>query len=110
MQRRTKWIAGGAVVLAAVGGGAGIAVANGGDEDQPLTGTELDRAVVAAMAETGGGTVIDSEVGDDGAGYAVEIRLEDGSQVEVNLDGNFRVLGVESDDDTAGEASGSGDD
>ena len=48
--------------------------------------------------------MIDSEVGDDEAAYSVEIRLTDGSQVEVNLDADFVVLGQEADSD-----SGAGD-
>ena len=42
----------------------------------------------------------DTEVGDDGAAYGVEIRLEDGRQVEVNLDADFAVLSREADDDS----------
>ena len=38
MDRRTKWIAGGALALALVGGGTGVAIATGaGDTDRPLT-------------------------------------------------------------------------
>jgi hypothetical protein len=103
MQRRRKWIVGGVVALAAIGGGTGIAVATGGDTDRPLTGSDLDRATAAALAETGGGTVTDTEVGDDGAAYGVEVRLEDDSQVEVNLDADFRVIGYGADDDGSGE-------
>jgi uncharacterized membrane protein YkoI len=83
---------------------AGIAIAaGGGDDDQPLTGSTRDRAVDAALRQTGGGTVLETEAGDDGAAYGVEIRLEDGRQVEVELDENFDVIGQEADDDTAGE-------
>ena len=39
-----------------------------------------------ALEHTGGGTVTESEIGDDGAAYSVEVRLADGSQVEVNLE------------------------
>lgn len=69
------------------------------DSDTPLTGTALDQAVAAALAHTGGGEVTETEIGDDGAAYGVEIRLDDGSQVEVNLDDNFEVIGSEPDDD-----------
>jgi hypothetical protein len=83
---------------------AGIAIAAGGDDDdQPLTGSTRDRAVNAALEHTGGGTVVETEAGDDGAAYGVEIRLESGSQVEVELDEDFDVIGQEADDDTAGE-------
>jgi hypothetical protein len=80
---------------------AGIAIAaGGGDDDQPLTGSTRDRAVNAALDHTGGGTVLETESGDDGAAYGVEIRLESGRQVEVNLDEDFNVIGQEVDDDT----------
>jgi hypothetical protein len=46
--------------------------------------------------------VVDSEVGDDGAAYSVEIRIEGGGVVEVNLDERFQVAGAEQDDDGAG--------
>jgi hypothetical protein len=49
-----------------------------------------------------GGVVIDSEVGDDGAAYSVEIRLDDGRIVEVNLDARFQVTGAQQDEDGAG--------
>lgn len=101
MQRVTKWIAGGALAVAVIGVGTGMALAalSGGDDDKPLTGPTLDKAVAAALELTGGGTVTETEVGDDGAVYSVEIRLADGRQVEVNLDENFRVIGQEVDDD-----------
>ena len=86
------------VALAAVAAGIALAGA-GGDDDKPITGSNLDRATAAALEHTGGGTVTETEVGDDGAAYGVEIRLADGTQVEVNLDGNFDVIGQESDDD-----------
>jgi hypothetical protein len=111
MKHRNRWIAAGAVTLAVVGGGAGIAIATGADDDRPLTGSNLERATAAALAHTGGGTVTETEVGDDGAAYSVEVRLADGSQVEVNLDERFNVIGQANDDDGgAGEDEGAGDD
>ena len=100
MQPKTKWLAGGALAIALIGGGTGGALAaTSGDDDEPLTGSTLDRAVDAALEETGGGTVVETEAGDDGAAYSVEVRLDDGRQVEVNLDENFSVIGHEADDD-----------
>ena len=106
--KRKPWIiAGVALALAVIGGGAGIAVATAvGDDDQPITGPALDKATEAALEYTGGGTVIETEVGDDGADFGVEIRLDGGSQVEVNLDENFNVIGQEADDDGAGDQDG----
>lgn len=103
MDRRTRWIAGGAIALAVIGGGTGIAIAGAGDDDRPLTGSDLERATAAALAQTGGGTVVETEVGDDGAAYGVEIRLDDGRVVEVELDANFEVIGQEADDDGDGD-------
>ena len=109
--RRTKWIAGGVIALAIAAGGAGLAMAGGTDDDQPLTGNDLDRATQAALEHTGGGTVIETEVGDDGAAYGVEIRKDDGRVVEVQLDASFNVIGDEADDDgAAGDDVGQPDD
>lgn len=112
--KKKTWIIAGAVVaLAIIGGGAGagIVVAGGGDDDQPITGRALDECTAAALNYTGGGgTVTETEVGDDSAAYGVEIRLDDGSQVEVNLDGNCDVIGQEADDDGPNDEDGPNDD
>jgi hypothetical protein len=100
-----------ALVLALGALSAGIAIAAGvGDDDKPLTGSTLDKATAAALEYTGGGTVVETEVGDDGAAYGVEIRLDNGTQVEVNLDEDFNVIGRETDDDGANEQDGQDDD
>jgi uncharacterized membrane protein YkoI len=101
MQRRTRWIAAAGLAVAMAGGIA--AGAAGGDTDQELTGATRDRAVAAALAATGGGTVLETEAGDDGAAYGVEVRLDDGRQVEVNLDSSFKVVNQESDEDRPNE-------
>jgi hypothetical protein len=106
MKRKTKWIAGGALALAVVGGGTGIAIGAAGDDDVPLTGSALEQATAAAIEHTGGGTVVETEVGDGGAAYGVEVRLDDGRVVEVNLDQDFDVIGQEADDDGAGDEAG----
>lgn len=91
-----------AVVVAALAGGAGgIAVASGGgDEDTPITGAALERATAAALAHAGGGRVTDTEVGDEESYYEVEVTRDDGTQVDVQLDEDFSVVGTEADDDT----------
>jgi uncharacterized membrane protein YkoI len=100
------------VVVAIAGLSTGIALATtgGGDDDAPLTGSTLDQATAAALEHTGGGTVVETEIGDDGAAYGVEIRLDDGRVVEVNLDENFEVIGQEADEDGPNEQEGPGDD
>ena len=104
MKRNTKWIAAGIAAAAIAIGGVGMTLANGGnDSDTPLTGNDLDRATQAALDHTGGGTVLESEIGDDGAAYSVEIKRGDGSVVEVQLDESFHVTGDSADDDGAGD-------
>ena len=103
MTRKLALIAALIIVLVAVS--AGIAIGAGGDE-KPLTGSTLERATAAALAHTGDGTVTETEVGDDGAAYGVEVRLDDGRQVEVNLDENYDVIGQETDDDGANDEDG----
>lgn len=97
-------------VLALLGTGTGVVLASGGDDDKPLVGTALDQATSAALQDVGGGTVVETEVGDDGAAYGVEIRKDDGSVVEVNLDENFKVTGAEPDEDGPTDSDGAGDD
>jgi hypothetical protein len=116
--KRKLWaIAGGALLLAAIGGGAGIAIATGvmDDDEQPITGPALERASAAALAHTGGGTVTETEVGDEEGYYEVEVTLDDGSQVDVHLDEDFSVIGSDmegsgDDDDGAGDDDGPNDD
>ena len=101
MDRRTRWIAGGAAALALVAGGAGVAAAQSGSDDDgnevPLTGEDLDKASAAALAETGGGEVTETEVGDEESLYEVEVTLDDGTQVDVQLDESFEVVSTEAD-------------
>ena len=100
MRRGSSWVAAAGLAVAMAGGIA--AAATDGDTEQELTGSTRDRAVAAALAATGGGTVLETEVGDDGAAYGVEVRLADGRQVEVDLDEAFEVVAQEPDDDTPG--------
>ena len=96
MNRRTKWVVGGvaaATVVAAAG--TGIAVAAGGDDDgdqAPITGSALERASAAALEETRGGRVTETEAGDEEGAYEVEVTLDDGRQVDVHLDEDFAVI------------------
>jgi uncharacterized membrane protein YkoI len=104
MQRRTKVFIAGAAASAAILGGAGWAVAGGADDDatdSPITGSDLDKASVAALEHTGEGRVTETEVGDEESYYEVEVTLDDGSQVDVQLDEEFKVVGGEADDDSS---------
>jgi uncharacterized membrane protein YkoI len=112
MTRNKKIIAVVAAVAAIGGGGAAIAGATGivGDDDgdeQAITGTALDRASAAALEHTGGGTVSETEVGDEESLYEVEVTLPDGSTTDVQLDDGFNVVGDET--DGAGEDQAEGE-
>lgn len=65
--------------------------------DVPITGTALERASAAALAYIGEGRVTDSEIGDEEGYYEIEIRLNNGREVDVHLDENFNVLSTEYD-------------
>ena len=64
------------------------------------------RAEEAALAETGGGRVTGTEVGDEESYYEVEVTLPDGRQVDVQLDQDFTVVGSESDQEDSDEGAG----
>ena len=109
MRRRMIVIAASVAATAVLAVG-GVAWATSGEDEAPLSGDAKTKAVEAALAHVGGGTVLETEAGDDGAAYGVEIRRADGSVVEVQLDESFAVTGSEGDDDTKGEESGADDD
>ncbi len=104
MNRRTKitGILTGALVAGAIG--TGVAAAAGGDDDASevsITGSALDKASAAALEHTGEGRVTETETGDEESYYEVEVTLDDGSEVDVQLDRGFNVVGSEGDDDNA---------
>jgi len=100
-------IAGAALLIVAIAGSAGGAVvATGGDDEQPITGSALDQASEAALDHAGGGRVTGTEIGDEESFYEVEVTRDDGSQVDVQLDEGFNVVGDEADDDSGGDDEG----
>src|SRR5665648_267108 len=86
-------------VVASLGAVAAVAVgatyAIGGSEEK-VTGPDATDAGAAAIEAVGGGTVTEVEHQDgDGDGlYEVEVKKDDGSQIEVHLDANFKALGT----------------
>lgn len=102
MDRKTKIGITAASVLAAGAGAAGIATAgsNGGDDNEaPIKGTALEQASEAALAETGGGKVTETEVGDEESYFEVEVTLDDGSETDVQVNRDFEVVGSEVEDE-----------
>ena len=109
MHRRTRVIMSAVSVAAIAGGIAGGAVAatgGGDDNERPITGEALDRASQAALAFTSGGTVTETEQGDEDAFYEVEVTLPDSSQVDVHLDEQFVPVNAEADDDSTDDNDG----
>jgi len=100
MNRRTKIVIAGAAVATAVAAGSGAAVAAGGDTDTPITGDALDKASAAALDHMGEGQVTETEVGDEDSFYEVEVTLDDGSQVDVQLDEQFNVVSSDPDSES----------
>lgn len=93
MTKKKVAVLSGVVVIASLGV-AGAAVGSSDDDasDKPITGTALQEASDAALAETGGGKVTETEIDDEESKYEVEVTLDDGSQVDVQLDENFQVV------------------
>jgi uncharacterized membrane protein YkoI len=105
MKRSTK-VTSGIAIGAALVAATGLAVANAtSGEDEPdddgtetaITGDALERASDVALDHTGGGRVTDSEIGDEESYYEIEVTLDNGDQVDVQLDQSFNVVGDEND-------------
>jgi hypothetical protein len=105
MRNRSKYVIGAAVIAAsaaiptiAVAGGSGDDGEPGDDAREvevPISGTDLEKASAAALAYTGEGQVTGTEVGDEESYYEIEVTLDDGRQVDVQLDKTFAVVGTE---------------
>ena len=111
--RITRKLIIGAAAAAVLAAGAGIAAAAGGSDqgssegpDVAITGDALQKASDAALAETGGGKVTGTEVGDEESYYQVEVTRADGSQVDVQLDEHFAVVASKIDRESSDAAAG----
>jgi uncharacterized membrane protein YkoI len=102
MQRRSKLAIGVAAAAAVAAIGSGVAIASSDDDgsERSISGSALKKASAAALEHTSGGTVTETEVGDEESYYEVEVEREDGSQVDVQLDRDFNVVGSDGDDDS----------
>ena len=105
MKRATK-LASAATLGVGVVVAAGLTVANAssGDDgpeddgaDTAIFGDALQRASAAALAHTGQGRVTGSEIDDEESKYEIEITLDNGDQIDVQLDEQFNVIGDEND-------------
>jgi uncharacterized membrane protein YkoI len=110
--RIKKWVIAGAAVLALGAGGTAIAASAGSDENsgtddgegKAITGPALKKASAIAIDHVGGGTVTATELQDEEGYYEIEVKRDDGSQVDVHLDSHFNVL------DSSGDGGGDGED
>jgi uncharacterized membrane protein YkoI len=87
-------------VAAMAAGGTAIAAGARDDDatERPISGDALEKAKDAALADTPG-RVTGTEVGDEESYYEVEVTRPDGSQVDVQLDREFRVVSSATDDE-----------
>ena len=68
---------------------------NDNEKEEAITGNALEKASAVALAQIGEGKVTDTEVGDEESYYEIEITLDNGDQVDVHLDENFKVISTE---------------
>ncbi|MCU1571202.1 MAG: hypothetical protein JWR33_1943 [Naasia sp.] len=88
-------LAGGlAVAGSGIANAAGAGDAGPAEHDTAISGSALETASKAALAATGQGRVTDSEVGDEESYYEVEVTLDDGSEVDVQLDQGFQLVEI----------------
>ena len=99
---RAKVLLVGGVLAVGLVAGTGAAIASSDDAEAPITGDALVQASAVALEHTGGGTVTETEVGDEESYYEVEVTMDDGRQIDVQLDEQFNVVGDEI--DTEGDA------
>ena len=102
MRPKIKIMVGATALAAAVALGTGVAIAGAGDDDateRPITGEARARAEKAALEYTHGGRVTGTEQGDEESLYEVEVTKSDGSQVDIQLDKDFKVVGDKVDEE-----------
>ena len=85
MVNKTKVLVVSALVAVGAIAGTGAAIASGGDDS------------TIALEHTGGGTVTDTEIEDEESYYEVEVTMDDGRSIDVQLDEEFNVVGDEVD-------------
>lgn len=95
-----------AATALAVGGPVWAATAS----DDPQ-GSERDRIGTAATKAVGGGTAVEVEASDDrGEAYEVEVRTDDGTEIDVALDKDLKVVSKDADDQDDREDGEDGED
>lgn len=105
--RRKRVIIPAVAALAVLGVGTTVWTSTASDD---LDGSERDRVAAAATEAAGGGTAVDVEASDDrGAAYEVEVRLDDGTEVDIELDEDLDEVSRDEDDRDDDEDDRDGD-
>ena len=107
---KTLLVAAAAAMLLLLGAGVAYATGSGdatGGATSNGTGSNLEKAKSVALQQVNG-RVTGSEVGDEEGAYQVEVTKSDGTQVDVNLDKNFSVLGTPADQEDSGDENADG--
>jgi hypothetical protein len=94
-----------AAAVLGVGGTVWATTASAGPSD-----SEIERATAAALEAVGEGKVTETEEGDEEGAYEVEVTKDDGSQVDVHLDENFKVISMEAESGDEGDEGDGGPD
>jgi hypothetical protein len=92
---RTWVVAAGTVVFALIGGPSVITAGGGGSSSgggPSLSDGAFARAAEAALESTGGGRVTEREAGDEHSAYEIEVTLDDGRHLDVQVDESFTVV------------------
>ncbi|MEY2475271.1 MAG: hypothetical protein QOG87_586 [Actinomycetota bacterium] len=91
MRQRILIIAG--IVVLALGLTGGAIAVDAQNDDASATGPDAERAGAAAVASVGGGQAREIERDPEGTRvWKVEVAREDGVLVDVELDGNYKVV------------------
>jgi len=115
MQKKTIWITAAAAGAVLILGGTGIAyAATDGFEQDDDSRTQvsapanwLDKASEAAITAAGGGTVTGADTSDDADhAYSVDVRRDNGTEVDIELDASFGVVRI--DEDNSGDNDSNG--
>jgi hypothetical protein len=87
-------VAAGTVVFALIGGPSVMTAGGGGSSGggPSVSIGDLARAAEAALEETGGGRVTEREAGDQQSAYEIEVTLDDGRHLDVQVDESFTVV------------------
>jgi hypothetical protein len=106
---RTIVVLAGTIVLTLSGGPSALTFTGGGtggDDAGASDANALTRASAAALAATGSGRVTGTEVGDEESWYDIEVTLDDGQQVDVQVDESFVVVSSSADVEDPAEGAG----